>query len=246
MINLKATIAYDGTRYTGFQSQKNTDYTIQAKLEEVLTDVLGEKIEIIASGRTDAGVHAMGQVINFRTSTEMPLPKLMNKINFALPNDIVFKKLKKESDRFHARYNVASKVYLFRILNSDVPNPFLRKYTYFYPHELNIELMQKAAEEFVGTHDFCAFSNAKKTKKSTVRTIHNIEVKKMNNEVQILVHGDGFLYNMVRIIIGTLLEVSEGKKNIRDIQTIFASGKRADSGYMLPPQGLFLYEVFYK
>ena len=246
MINLKATISYDGTRYTGWQSQKNSDYTIQAKIEEVLSEVLGEKIEVIASGRTDAGVHAMGQVINFRTSSEMPLPKLMNKINYALPNDISFKKLKKESERFHARYNVESKVYMFRILNTDVPNPFLRKYTYFYPHEINVAIMQQAAEKFIGTHDFKAFTNMKKTKKSTVRTIHSIEIKKFNNEVQIFIHGDGFLYNMVRIIIGTLLEISEEKKTIESIEKIFASGQRAESGYMLPPHGLFLYDVFYK
>ena len=246
MINLKATICYDGSRYTGWQIQKNSNHTIQQKIEEVLTEVLGEKIEIIASGRTDAGVHAMGQVINFRTNSEIPLPELRDKINFALPSDISFKKLKKESDRFHARYNVASKIYMFRILNSDTPNPFLRKYTYFYPHEINISAMEEAAKYFVGTHDFQAFTNAKKTKKSTVRTIHSIEIKKFNNEVQVFVRGDGFLHNMVRIIVGTLFEVSEGKRNAQDIEKLFSSGKRSESGYMVPPHGLFLYEVFYK
>ena len=246
MRNLKAILAYDGTRYTGWQAQKNTEHTIQEKVESVLSEILGETIEVTASGRTDAGVHAMGQVINFRIESEILLPELLQKINDKMPSDICFKKLTKESDRFHARYNVKSKVYLYRLLNTDVPNPFLRKYTYFYQKNLNIELMEKAAKAFLGTHDFKAFTTQKKTKKSTTRTIDRIEFKKMNNEVQIYIHGDGFLHNQIRIIVGTLLEISEGKKKPDDIEKIIASGTRELAGFTAPPQGLFLYEVFYK
>ncbi len=245
MKNIKAIISYDGTRFNGWQSQKNSDNTIQATIENALSNVFGQKTEIIASGRTDAGVHALAQVINFAAETNKPLLELLETINAELPGDISVRNLSYEAPRFHARYNVKSKVYLYRILNDKIPDPFLRKYSLQYPSAINLELLERASRAFVGIHDFSAFTTQKKSKKSTSRTIYKIEFKKIGNELQIFVHGDGFLYNMVRIIVGTLLEVNEGKIKCEDLEKILRDGNREAAGFTAPPQGLFLYEAFY-
>ncbi len=245
MKNLKATLSYDGTRYNGWQRQKNSKNTIQEVIEKVISEVLDENIEIIASGRTDAGVHANGQVINFKTENNLNIDELRDIINTNLPNDISFNKIEEVDNKFHSRYNVKSKVYVYKILNSKIHDPFLRKYIYQYTKELDINKMIEASKLFLGTHDFKGFSSGKKTKKSTIRTIYDIDIKIEGNEISIFYHGDGFLYNMVRIMTGTLLEIANGNLDKNCITEIFDNQIRSEAGFTVPPHGLFLLKVIY-
>ncbi len=251
MINYRIRIQYDGTRYRGWQRQKNTDQTIQGKIESILARQFGRNIEIDGSGRTDAGVHARGQVANFRlheaeTDIFEGNPKqLLKIINEYLPEDIAVLEIKEASDRFHSRLNATEKTYIYRIWNSDIPNIFDRKYISPITRELDLQQMRRGAEYLMGTHDFAAFCGNARMKKSTVRTIYEIEITRIGAEVRIRYRGNGFLQNMVRIVTGTLVEVGTGERAAEDIKDILESGQRNRAGMMMPAQGLILWEVKY-
>ena len=238
-------IEYDGSRYKGWQRLSGNENTIQGKLEDVISQMLDTPTEIIGSGRTDAGVHARMQVANFQTTSSMHIKEMLNYINHYLPQDIVVKKIEEVDDRFHSRYNVKGKTYVYQIWNGKIPSAFQRKYSYHIPENLNISEMAKAAEKLVGNHDFLAFSSVKKSTKSTVRRINSINIERVDDMVLLSVKGDGFLYNMVRIMVGTLIEIGIGRKTPNYIDEIFRSGKRMEAGQTVPAQGLFLDEVYY-
>ena len=245
--NIRLTIEYDGSRYQGWQrlgGDSNAN-TIQGKLESVLSKMTGEDVNINGSGRTDAGVHAYGQVANFHTDCMMSVSEIKNYLTKYLPSDIGIVEVSEASERFHSRLNAKQKTYLYRIAIPGVSNVFERKYLWYFPETLDIKKMEEAASLLIGTHDFKGFSSIKKTKKSTVRSIYNIEIKKTKKEIQISYTGNGFLHNMVRILTGTLVEVGCGKIKPEDITKALESTKRSDAGITAPPQGLFLVSVEY-
>lgn len=246
MRNIKLTIEYDGSRYNGWQRLGDTDNTIQFKIENVLRLMTGENnLEVIASGRTDAGVHALNQIANFLTRCTMTPTEIRDYCNRYLPDDIVVKDVVEVDERFHARYNAQSKKYLYRIWNNKIPTPFHRKYSTYLPENLNVVAMKKAAGYFLGVHDFKAFTTAKSKKKSTIKEIFSIEITCDGSWLEIMVHGSGFLHNMVRIMVGTILEVGLGKRKPEELIDIIDGKIRAEAGATAPPEGLFLYEVYY-
>lgn len=247
MRNIKLTIEYDGSRYDGWQrlGKNSGQTTIQGKIEEVLKKMTGEDIELDGSGRTDAGVHAYAQVANFHTNTTMKCYEIKHYLNRYLPRDIAVFEVEEVDERFHSRLNVKSKKYIYRIAIGEVPSVFDRKYTYYCFDRLDVAAMKKAAVYLIGRHDFKAFSSIKKTNKSTVREIYDIDIYNDGREIQITVHGSGFLYNMVRIIAGTLIEVGKGERKPDDMKHILDSRDREQAGVTAPAQGLFLLEVEY-
>lgn len=245
MKNIKMMIEYDGGRYLGWQRLSNSDKTIQGKIENILTNMTGTKVEIIGSGRTDSGTHAKGQIANFKTDSTMAFTNMLDYLNRYLPQDIVVKKLEEVPERFHARYNAVGKTYSYRIWNNTIPSAFERNYSYQYPDKLDIDKMNEACEKLIGTHDFIGFSSLKKSKKSTVRTIDEIKIQREGNIIRFTFTGNGFLHKMVRIIMGTLLDIGAGVMEPEYIDTIFKSGVRSQAGETVPAQGLFLEEVYY-
>ncbi len=245
MRNIKMTIEYDGGRYQGWQRLGDSDKTIQGKIENTLSEMTKTKIEIIGSGRTDAGTHAKGQVANFKTTSNLDLMAMRDHLNTYLPRDIIVKELEEVPERFHARYNVSGKKYSYYVWNTVVPSAFERNYSYHYPEQLDVEKMNEACSKLIGTHDFIGFSALKKTKKSTVRTIDEITIHREGDLLHFTFVGEGFLYKMVRIMMGTLLEIGAGVMEPTYIDAIFESGIRSDAGMTVPSQGLFLDEVSY-
>ena len=244
MRNLRLDICYDGTRYRGWQRLPGRDDTIQGKLEATLSRILGEPIEISGSGRTDAGVHAKHQIANFHCNSTMTAEELQEQLRRYLPEDIGIHSCKDVSPRFHARLNAKEKTYLYRIWNSDAPCVFQRRYVTVFPEALDVAAMERGAEKLLGEHDFSAFCGNAKMKKSTVRFIRSIRIVRAGEELQIYVTGNGFLHNMVRIIVGTLIEVGRGERKADSLPSLFC-GKRSDAGFLAPAQGLCLQEVFY-
>ena len=244
MRNLRLDICYDGTRYRGWQRLPGREDTIQGKLETVLSRILEEPIEITGSGRTDAGVHARGQVANFHCESAMPAGEILASLRRYLPEDIGIYSCKDVSPRFHARLNAKEKTYLYRIWNSEAPCVFDRRYVAVMPEKLNLEAMEEAAKLLCGEHDFSAFCGNPKMKKSTVRFLHRIELRRQGEELQLRFTGNGFLYNMVRILVGTLIEIGRGERTPQSIPSLFG-GKRAQAGFLAPAQGLCLEEVLY-
>ena len=244
MRNLRLDICYDGTRYRGWQRLPGKGDTIQGKLETTLSRILGEPIEISGSGRTDAGVHARGQVANFHCESNLGAQEILENLRRYLPEDIGIYSCRDVSPRFHARLNAKEKTYRYRIWNSDSPCVFDRRYVTVLPEALDIPAMEEAAGHLLGQHDFSAFCGNAKMKKSTVRYIRSLEIKPVGEEVQITVTGNGFLHNMVRILVGTLIEVGRGERSADSIPALFG-GKRAEAGFLAPAQGLCLMEVFY-
>ena len=252
-MNYKLTLQYDGTKLNGWQKQGNTDNTIQGKLEAILEKMYGQYVEIHGSGRTDAGVHALGQVANFHVpevssgekvkaySTE----EIKSTLNEYLSKDIRVLKVETVDERFHARLTAKAKTYEYRIDNGEIANVFQRKYVMREESPLNLEAMRQAAEYLIGTHDFKTFCANKKMKKSTVRTIYSIHIEEKEGIVSIKYNGNGFLYNMVRILTGTLIEVGRGKRKPEEIQAIINAQDRGAAGFTAPAQGLFLVEVEY-
>ncbi|GAA0705103.1 tRNA pseudouridine(38-40) synthase TruA [Paraclostridium ghonii] len=245
MRNIKITIEYDGSRYKGFQRLNDSENTIQGKIESVLSKMADEKIEIIGSGRTDMGVHAHNQVANFKTSSNLSIKKINEYLNKYLPEDIVIKKVEEVEDRFHSRYNVKQKVYLYKINNSKTQDVFLRKYSTHIEKPLDIELMKKASEYLVGEHDFTSFASSKSKKKSNVREIYSITINKNKDIIDIFVEGNGFLYNMVRIIVGALIDVGLHKKTPEDVKIMLDKKDRSEASDTAPAKGLYLYSVKY-
>ena len=244
MRNIRLDICYDGTRYRGWQRLPGKDDTLQGKLETALSRILEEPIEISGSGRTDAGVHARGQVANFHTESTMTTAEILTNLRRYLPEDIGIYSCKDVSPRFHARLNAKEKTYRYRIWNSEAPCVFERRYVAVMPEALDVEVMKAAAGKLVGEHDFSAFCGNPKFKKSTVRYIRSIDIRREGGELVIEYTGNGFLHNMVRILTGTLVEVGRGERNAQSIPALFG-GKRADAGFLAPAQGLCLMEVYY-
>jgi tRNA pseudouridine38-40 synthase len=240
MRNIKMIIEYDGSRYKGWQKQTKDVNTVQGRIEDVLNNITGEEIQLIGCGRTDAGVHALNYTANFHTNSTINNDDLLIHLNDKLPDDIGVISIKNASERFHSRYNILSK-----INNSQYNNVFERKYIHNVREKLNLEKIRECSEIFIGTHDFQSFTTLKSKTKSTVRTINYINIKEINNRVEIEINGNGFLWNMVRIILGTLIEAGKGSLSKEDIIDIINAKKRSDAGPMVPAKGLFLKDVEY-
>lgn len=245
MQNFRLTLCYDGSRYKGWQKQGNTDNTIQAKLENLLSKLLEQDIEIAGSGRTDAGVHARMQVCSFRAETKMSCGELLDSLRRYLPEDIGAVSLEHATPRFHARLNCVEKTYCYRIWNSKEPNVFERRYMLSFPKALDIEKMKTAAALLCGEHDFTSFCSNKHMKKSAVRNLKNIEFVKNGSELSIYLTGNGFLYNMVRIIVGTLLQVGTAELEAERIPAILSGLDRSAAGPTAPAHGLILWQLKY-
>jgi tRNA pseudouridine38-40 synthase len=246
MRNIKLTIEYDGKRYSGWQRLGDDDKTVQGKIESVLTQMTGEKIEIIGSGRTDSGTHARGQVANFKTNSPMSRSEMLTFLNRYLPRDIVVKEVEEMPERFHARYNATGKKYSYYVWNDPIPTVFERNHSFFVPQPLDMDKMNEACQKLMGNHDFIGFSALKKSKKSTVRTIEEITIKQEGKMLHFTFVGDGFLYKMVRIMMGTLLAIGTGQLPLSVIDEIFDNKVRKQAGETVPAQGLFLDEVYYQ
>jgi len=245
MRNIKLTIEFDGTAYHGWQSQTNAA-AVQDVVSTAIKTLTGEDCNLIGSSRTDAGVHALGFVCNFHTMSPIPADKFAFALNTLLPDDIVIKKSEEVSEDFHARFSAKGKTYKYLIYNSVFPSALLRHRAYHVFYTLDIDAMRRAAGFFVGTHDFRAFSASGGSAKTTVRTITETTVTKLSNDlIEIRVTGDGFLYNMVRIIAGTLIEVGFGKLKSDDIPGLIAGLDRRGAGRTAPAHGLYLVEVYY-
>ena len=245
-MNYKLVLQYDGTKLNGWQKQGNTDNTIQGKLEAILERMYGQYVEIHGSGRTDAGVHAFGQVANFHASGKFSLEEIKAALNEYLSKDIRVLKVENVDERFHARLTAKAKTYEYRIDNGEVADVFQRKYVMREENPLDLEVMREAAGYLVGTHDFKTFCANKKMKKSTVRTIYSIDIEDNNGIVSIKYRGNGFLYNMVRILTGTLIEVGRGMRSPEEMQDIINTQDRGAAGFTAPAQGLYLLEVEYQ
>lgn len=246
MKNFMLTLSYDGSRYRGWQKQGNTENTIQQKLEELLSRTLEQSIEVNGSGRTDAGAHAKMQVASFKADTQLDAPTLLCRIRAYLPEDIAALELCEAEPRFHARLSCTGKTYVYRVWNSPVPNVFERRFMYRIDERLDLEAMRAASSLLLGSHDFSAFCSNKRMKKSAVRRIDGIRIEQLGSEVRFTLSGNGFLYNMVRIIVGTLLEVGAGRMTPEEVAAALSSRDRANAGPTAPAQGLCLEEVRYK
>ncbi|MFC0558959.1 tRNA pseudouridine(38-40) synthase TruA [Halalkalibacter alkalisediminis] len=242
MNNYKLTIQYDGARYKGWQRLGNGETTIQGKIENVLSEMVGKPIEIIGSSRTDAGVHALAQIANVRLGGDLTESEVQTYLNKYLPHDISITAVQLVPERFHARYNAKDKTYLYKIWNEAYTNPFMRKYSTHVEKKLSVSMMEKAAKHFLGEHDFTAFSNAKSKKKSMVRTIYAIDIEENAGFIEIRVRGNGFLYNMVRKMVGTLIEIGLGEKEVDQVPSILQSKDRSQVGFA-DATGLYLEKI---
>lgn len=245
MRNIKLTIQYDGTAYHGWQTQKNA-VTVQETLENAVKELTGARPQIVGCSRTDAGVHARRFVCNFKSETAIPCDKLPFAVNSRLPSDIVCLAAEDAAEDFNSRYSAVKKCYTYYIQNSAHPDVFKAKYAWHFPYKTDIEKMRRAARAFCGEHDFIGFAASGFTVKTTVRTIYSLDVDKEGDLIKITVVGNGFLYNMVRIIAGTLAFCGCGKIDAEDMEDIIASCDRKRAGITAPPQGLFLTEVYYR
>ena len=239
-------LSYDGTKYKGWQRNRSTGNTIQGKIEEILSKYFDTEVLITGASRTDAGVHANMQVINFKVEKHVDMDTLKNDINRYLPIDIVINDVTVVDDRFHCRFNAVKKTYTYVVWKYDANYPplFERKYVYCFDRVIDVAKLRKVSQKFLGEHDFMGFSSDK-TKKSTVRTIEKIEVQEDEFKVKIQITGDGFLYNMIRIIVGTLLEISSNDMQVTTIDTVFRTQSREQAGFTVPASGLFLDKIYY-
>ncbi|MDO5398534.1 MAG: tRNA pseudouridine(38-40) synthase TruA [bacterium] len=243
-MNIKLKIQYDGTEYHGWQVQPG-NITIQEVLAKAVCRISGEEIKLKGCGRTDAGVHAEGYVCNFRTNARIPAERWPYALNSKLPPDIVCKSAEEAADSFDSNRSAKAKRYIYRIYNSDIPDAFLNRYSWQYKHRLDDEKMRRAAEAFIGKHDFIGFASSGFTVKTTVRTIYSLDVTRDGDLITIDVCGNGFLYNMVRIIAGTLVFAGSGKIKPEDMEAVIASKCRERAGVTAPAHGLCLKEVYY-
>ncbi len=243
-MNYRLTIQYDGTRYAGWQRQSGNADTIQGKIEGVLSRMTDIPVEIQGAGRTDAGVHALGQIANVRLETEKSPEEIRAYLNAYLPEDIGIVSVVPASDRFHSRLNAIGKTYCYRLATDPARHIFERKYMTAWQEPLDLSAMKKAADFLTGTHDFQSFC-AKKSKKSTVRRLDEIRFEEFPGELRLTFRGNGFLYHMVRILTGTLLEVGSGQRSPQEIPAILKARERKYAGFTAPPQGLTLTEIFY-
>ena len=245
MRNYKAVIQYEGTRYRGWQVQGNTENTIQGKLEALLTRMEGAPVEVHGSGRTDAGVHAAGQVISFRCSDKKGAEEIREYMNRYLPEDMAVLSVEEAEPRFHARLHAVRKTYVYRIWNGKTKHVFGRRFLTWVEEPLDVEAMRRAAESLCGTHDYRAFCSLKRFKKSTVRTVEEIRISQEGQRIDFTYAGDGFLYHMVRILTGTLVEVGLGLRSAESVKEILDDRDRARAGRLMPPEWLMLMRVDY-
>ena len=246
MRNIKLVIEYDGKEYNGWQKQPDK-LNIQGTIEKAIERITGEQVDLMASGRTDRGVHAIGQVANFKTDSNIPIEKFAIAINSNLKKSILIKSAEEVDERFHSRLTCKKKTYRYVINNSKYGTAIYRNLETHIPIKLNVEKMKKAIKFFEGEHDFKAFKASGTSSKSSVRTIYKAEIKEMPNErIWIELTGNGFLYNMIRIIAGTLVDVGLGKIEPEEIKNILESKNRENAGKTLPPQGLYLVNVQYE
>jgi tRNA pseudouridine38-40 synthase len=245
MRNFKMIVEYDGSAYCGWQRQKNGT-SIQQVLEDAIKLIIGQKVTVIGSGRTDAGVHALNQVASFKCSSNLPLNNIYRGMNSVLPPDIVVKKIEEVDSDFHAQHDVKSKVYVYKICNQRIRSALGRNFFWFIPFPLNLALMRKASCYLIGTHDFSCFCATGTDVKDRVRTIMDIEIKTSDDGlIEIKLEAHGFLKYMVRNIIGTLVEVGRGKRKPEEMKVIIESKNRKIAGATAPAYGLFLKEVKY-
>lgn len=245
MKRIKLTVSYDGTNYCGWQVQPN-GITVEEVLNKVLRKLMGEEITIIGASRTDSGVHALGNVAVFDTETTIPPERIAYALNQRLPEDIVIIKSEEVPGDFHPRYCKTRKTYEYHIINTQMPIPTKRLTNYFVSYNLNLEKMQQAAGYLVGTHDFSSFCNIKTGVEDTVRTVYSLDILKAGEEITIRICGNGFLYNMVRIIVGTLVRVGRGFYEPEKVNEILEARDRKTAGVTAPPQGLMLIEIEYE
>ena len=244
MLNYKLTIRYDGSRYYGWERQPGCE-TIQGKLEAVLSEMAGAPVEVIGAGRTDAGVHAAAMVANVHLATKLTPEAIRDHLNHYLPDDIAVDEVKVAADGFHARYKAAGKLYTYTCYVGQLKPVFDRKFLTVLDYSPDLSRMQAAAAHLVGEHDFRSFCTNPKMKKSTVRTVDSIEIVRKKDRIYFRVHGNGFLQNMVRVIVGTLLEVGQGKRSPEEIPGILEARDRTKAGYTAPAKGLCLTRVDY-
>jgi len=241
--NIKLTLAYDGTNYHGFQIQQNA-VTIQEELEKAIETIFSQAVRVTAAGRTDAGVHALGQVVNFYVDTKIPCERIPYALNSVLPPDIVVTNAEEVAADFHARYSAKSKVYRYTVDHAPFPRVLTRHFAYHLPYRLDLNLMQKAASTLLGQKDFRSFMASGSSVKSTVRTLFTLDLTDHDDYLTITIEADGFLYNMVRIITGTLLEVGQGKRHY-DLTPVLEARNRNVAGWTVPAHGLVMQEVKY-
>lgn len=244
MRNIKLIIEYDGKKFGGWQKQPNK-LNIQGEIEKAIEEITGEAVELNASGRTDAGVHSLGQTANFKTNSEIDISKMAIAINSKLKQSIRIIKAEEVDEKFHARYSCKGKKYKYVINNSKYGSAIYRDLEYHMPIKLNVEAMQKGVKYFEGEHDFKSFKASGTSSKSSVRTIYSAKVIEDGERIIVELEGNGFLYNMVRIISGTIVDVGLGKIKPEEIPEIIESKDRTRAGKTLPPQGLYLVEVYY-
>jgi len=243
--NIKLTVAYDGTKYHGFQRQANA-LAVQQVLEERLKGVFGHALSITASGRTDTGVHAYGQVLNFYTTGSIPTERIVSAASGVLPEDIVVVAAEEVNKGFHARRDAKRKTYMYRIYNSRLPNPFELRYAWHVRTELDESLMNTITRQVVGTHDFSAFKAAGGPPVSPIKTIFSANCSRQEKLIQFTFTGSGFLYHMVRNLVGTIVEIGSGRRGADEFARILASHDRRKAGATAPPQGLYLMCVEYE
>ena len=245
MKRFKMIVAYDGTNYHGFARQ-NEAITVQGTIEKAIKKITQEDVLTLGAGRTDAGVHARGQCVAFDSETKIPADRLLKAINSQLPPDIVVQSLEEVSEDFHPRFGAKRKTYRYQIWCGALPDPFTYRYALHYPYPIHEDKMQEAANRMIGEHDFACFCASGSQVKDTIRKIYSIDVKREGNMVWVDVCGNGFLYNMVRIIIGTLLYVNEGKLSTAEISEIINGKDRKKAGPTVPPQGLTMQSIIYE
>ena len=243
--NLKLTLEYDGARFFGFQRQ-NRQPTIQGELEKALSKLFNRPVKIsAAAGRTDSGVHAQAQVVNFKINSPLPLERIQKGINALLPYEIAVRKIEEVPEKFHARYSARGKIYEYLVLNSQIRSPLLNGRIYQYPHPLDLNQMKKAAKMLAGRKNFKAFQATGSTPKTSVRTIQKIAIERRGEILKLSVGADGFLYHMVRNIMGTLLEVGRGRVSLQDFSSLLKSRNHPAAGPTVPAKGLTLVSVSY-
>lgn len=245
MKNIKLIIEYEGTAYSGWQKQDDVD-TIQENIEKALEKLTGEEINLLASGRTDKGVHALGQVANFRTHSIIPGENYKLALQEHLPSDITILDSKEMDMRFHSRFDVVSKVYRYKVYNGKRPRALYRSFYYHYSYAIDIDKMKEASEYLLGTHDFKSFMARDCFARNTVRTIKDISIEKKGDNIEFIIEGNSFLRYMVRIMVGTLLQIGSGKIQIDELSTIIEGKRRKYAGMTAPAHGLYLEKVFYR
>ena len=243
--NIKLVLEYDGSHYYGWQRLPGNHKTIQGRLEYILAEILNEKIEVIGASRTDKDVHALGQVVNFKTASRLSLKEIDSQLMARLPPDIQVIGSEEVPGKFHARYLAKMKEYVYRVWNSRRKNIFERHYFYHIAAPLDIDAMNKAKAYFIGTKDFKNFTAVKSKKKNTVRTIELIDIEKSGERVTLTIKGEGFLHKMVRIIVGTLIEVGLHERSSEEVKEMFEKPSRVTSGFTAPAHALFLKKVYY-